>query len=270
MPRRPSAPTRPTMRARGCRSRPESPTAARMMRALERALPVGARAEERERRTDMPSSTTPSTVPAIVPRPPVIAAPPTTTAAMTFISRPRPVLRRNLVEAHGVDDRGESGERAGEHEDASTDRAVSMPASRAASRIRPGRVHGAPGRAGDRSVHAVEHRAARAAVPTATSGIRALRESEPLKAGRQVLDPRALVIQRRPRAARPWPPGSRRSTGCAATRPAAPLTAPSAAPISERDADARRASARPTVASVPATTLHDREHANRPRCRSRR
>ena len=40
----------------------------------------------------MPSSTTPNTVPAIVPRPPVIAVPPTTTAAMTCISSPIPAL----------------------------------------------------------------------------------------------------------------------------------------------------------------------------------
>src|SRR5204863_255573 len=39
-----------------------------------------------------PSRTTPRSVPTRVPLPPVIAAPPTTTEAMTFISSPRPAL----------------------------------------------------------------------------------------------------------------------------------------------------------------------------------
>ena len=39
-----------------------------------------------------PSSATPSRVPPSVPRPPEIAVPPTTTAAITFISRPTPAF----------------------------------------------------------------------------------------------------------------------------------------------------------------------------------
>ncbi len=60
--------------------------------ALDRALPVRAHAEERQRRADRAEQDDAEQRAGELPRPPVIAVPPTTTAAITFSSSPRPAL----------------------------------------------------------------------------------------------------------------------------------------------------------------------------------
>ena len=189
-----------------------------------------------------------------VPRPPVIAAPPTTTAAITFISRPRPALlgiwlkRTALstaaspvsapasVNTEQLDARGvEAGEPRG-------------------VRVRAGRVDGAAGREvaqrpGER------RRAARPRRADATNGIRRLRQPEPLK--RRAADPaptRPASPSAAPRAAPPSSPASRRSTGCRRRRRARRSARRARRPSSARGERRRPAAARRPSPATPATT----------------
>src|SRR5262245_27255646 len=84
-----------------------------------------------------PSRTTPRTVPKMLPFPPVMAAPPTTTAAMTFISSPKPVLLGiwlNRTELSVAARPVKTPERANTEY---VTKLVLMPASRAASEFDP-------------------------------------------------------------------------------------------------------------------------------------
>ena len=73
-----------------------------------------------------------------------MAVPPTTTAAMTFISRPSPALLGNLIEAHGIEQR-DTGERAGEYEDREVTRAGVDAGQARGLGVRAGGVDGAAG-----------------------------------------------------------------------------------------------------------------------------
>ncbi len=93
-----------------------------------------------------PSRMTPSSVPANVPRPPRIAVPPTTTAAIDLHLQPEAGVAWNLVEADGVEDRGQAGQRAGGGEDRPLDaRRVEAGQPRGVG-IRSGGVNRAAGR----------------------------------------------------------------------------------------------------------------------------
>ena len=96
-------PGAPTIRAPGSGYGLESPTAARMMAPCSARSQYALDAEERERRTDHAEQHDAEHRAGNRAATAVIAVPPTTTAAMTFISRPRPVLRRYLIESHRVE-----------------------------------------------------------------------------------------------------------------------------------------------------------------------
>ncbi len=84
-----------------------------------------------------PSRATPSTVPRIVPLPPVIAVPPTTTAAIVFISRPRPVLLGIWLNRAALSNAARPVSAPFRVKTQKIIRCVSSPASRAASGFEP-------------------------------------------------------------------------------------------------------------------------------------
>ena len=80
---------------------------------------------------------TPTTVPVTVPRPPVIAAPPTTTDAITFISSPSPVLLGIWLKRTELTSAARPVSAPAAVNTACFTSAVSMPARRAASLLEP-------------------------------------------------------------------------------------------------------------------------------------
>ena len=162
-----------------------------------------------------PSSTTPSSVPA------KRAAPAGDRGAADDDRRDDLHLETeagvagNLVEAHGIEHGGESRSARRRARTPNFTRAVSSPASRAASGWTRSRRSRGPPRDGEAPR---EHR--RAARPPCRrhDGIRRLGESQPLKARRQVLHPGALRRPPHPPAARPSSPASPRSRECAHRR----------------------------------------------------
>ena len=85
----------------------------------------------------VPNSATPMSVPMIVPRPPVIAVPPTTTAAITFNSNPSPVLLGTTEKRTALSNAASPVSAPIKTNTPKTTRCGSMPARRAASWSEP-------------------------------------------------------------------------------------------------------------------------------------
>ena len=121
------------------RRRASIATAARMIAPCMRPLPLGAdRPGKSGPARSSPAARPPAPCRATVPRPPVTAVPPTTTAAITFELQPDPRVARNLVETHRIEQRGETrSARRSAANTRNTTRAGSIPARRAAVSFDP-------------------------------------------------------------------------------------------------------------------------------------
>ena len=186
-----------------------------------------------------------------MPRPPEMATPPTTTAAMTFISRPGAGAGLHVDELDGGEHGGQAGERPHEHE-GREDHAARMDADEARGlRVGAGGIDrpagGEPAQAPRESREDDERRDHDG---HAAAG---LAEAEPLEPRRQVLDPDAF----RPPAqafAQDDHRGQRHHDG-GQPEPAtsAPLIAPSAAPAATTPM-VTSGMGSPVLASRPAAT----------------
>ena len=127
----------------------------------------------------------------MVPRPPVMATPPTTTAAITCISRPIPALLGIWLKRTAFSKAAQPVSAPVSDEDPE-DHARRLDAGEARRvRVRAGGVHRASrGQIAQRP--APPRRKQRRATATVISLAAGLRQAEPLEARRQVLHPRAL------------------------------------------------------------------------------